>query len=174
MGGGRMTDILNLIPDPKFRHAERWSANDATISVDTRYQRLNVKNTNGSISSFAELILSDVSEYRGVNMTFACTLSWISGNAAQYGDVLLLARENNSIWHTRGDGDAKIHREALQFTLPDDTTSLALRLYAPATKDIIFQWWLPILTRTEDYQRLLNGTATGAAVDYFDGDTRPE
>ena len=165
-------EIRNLITDPRFTGGQ-WTANGAFDTPVIEQYALNVTNSN-SDDAFARLVLPDVSTYRGVNMTFACTLSWISGNAAQYGDVLLLARENNSIWHTRGDGDAKIHREALQFTLPDDTTSLALRLYAPATKDIIFQWWLPILTRTEDYQRLLNGTATGAAVDYFDGDTRPE
>lgn len=163
-----MSVIQNLIPDPRFKHAEWWEANDATIVPVAAQSALNVTNTNGSVDSFAEYILSDVSEYRGVNMTFACSLTTIQGSATPCGNGLIFARENNSVWNMTENGTATVGRKILQFTLPEDTTALALRLYAPATNGSIFQWWRPILTPTEDYQRLLS-----LGVDYFDGDTMP-
>lgn len=163
-----MSVIQNLIPDPRFKHAEWWAANDATIVPVAAQYALNVTNTNGSMDSFAEYILPDISEYRGVNMTFACSLTVIQGSATECGNGLIFARENNSVWNMTENGTATVGRKILQFTLPEDTTALALRLYAPATKDSLFQWWRPILTPTEDYQRLLS-----LGVDYFDGDTMP-
>lgn len=59
----------------------------------------------------------------------------------------------------------------MQFTLPSDATELTLRWYAPSERGT-FQWQHPILTRTEDYQRMLNGI-DGQPMDYFDGDTMP-
>ena len=172
-----MTDILNLIPDPQFQHMERWKTQGATVTPLLAQNAMNVVNTNGGTDSFAELVLQDVSDYRGVGMTVACSLSAIADDATQCNNGLLWVSADHRqeyIWSARDDGDATVGRKVLQFTLPDDTTTLGIRIYAPATKDSLFQWRRPILTRTKDYQRLLNGSATGAAVDYFDGDTRPE
>lgn len=71
----------------------------------------------------------------------------------------------------RTGGTARVGRKTLQFTLPSDATVLELRWYAPGKRGT-FQWWRPILTRTEDYQRMLNGI-WGQPMDYFDGDTMP-
>ena len=168
-----MTDILNLIPDPQFQRVD-WTAHDATATQVTAQYALNVTNTNGGADSFVEYILPDVSEYRGVDMTFACSLTIIQGSATECGNGLIFAHENNSTWNVTNGGTATVGRKVLQFTLPNDVTGFAIRLYAPATNGSTFQWWRPILTRTEDYQRLLAGTGIGNPMDYFDGDTRPD
>ena len=175
-----MTDILNLIPDPQFTHtvtsyaADVWHSVNSTIQLDRAQNALTVTNDAGNSESCVELVLSDLSAYRGVNMTFACKLSWIPGSAMECGSGLIRMFENDKFWKVSDGGTATVGRKVLQFTVPDDTTGFGIRLYAPAAKGSAFQWWHPILTRTEDYQRLLNGTATGAAIDYFDGDTNPE
>lgn len=166
-----MSVIQNLIPDPQFQRGD-WTAHEATVTQATAQYALNVTNTNGSIDSFAEYILPDISEYRGVNMTFACSLAAIQGSATECGNGLIFAHENNSVWTVTDGGTATVGRKVMQFTLPNDVNALGIRLYAPATNGSIFQWWRPILTRTEDYQRMLNGI-WGQPMDYFDGDTVP-
>ena len=165
-----MTDILNLIPDPQFT-THSWRARNVTATLVSGQQAMALT-SGGGLEAYVDLAV-DVSAYRGASMTFACTLSQIHGNAAECHNGLLFAWTDGP--HNVGDGGtAKVGRKVLQFTLPGDVHSITLRLYAPTTSGSAFQWWHPILTRTEDYQRLLNGTATGAAIDYFDGDTNPE
>lgn len=171
-----MTAILNLIPDPQFQRWI-WTARDAVATPVTTQNAMNVVNTNGSSDSFTELILRDVSDYRGVDMTFACSLTMIQGSATECGNGLIwisATYKQQYIRAVRDDGDATVGRKVLRFTLPDDAITLTLRLYAPVTKGSLFQWWRPILTRTEDYQRLKDGTVTGQPMDYFDGDTMPK
>lgn len=173
MGGGRMTDdILNLIADPRFKSGN-WTVYNASAQRTLTSNSLNVTNT-GSADSFAAYLIPDCSEYRGVNMTFACSLTWVPSNSLECTNGLLFAYDAKNQWNMSDGGKATVGRKVLQFTLPGDTTGLTLRLYAPAVNGGLFQWHHPILTRTEDYRRMLSGTGMGNPVDYFDGDTRPE
>ena len=132
---------------------------------------MNVSNTDGAADSFMEFSSPDVSPYRGVSMTFACSLTVIDGGAKECGNGLLFVHGDGWQANASDGGTAKVGRKTLQFTLPSDATELKLRLYAPCERGT-FQWWRPILTRTEDYQRMLNGI-DGQPMDYFDGDTMP-
>ena len=127
-----------------------------------------------SDDAFARLVLPDVSTYRGVNMTFACSLSWIPSIATECGNGLMFVLGNTILGNMSDGGTASTGRKVLQFTIPQDTTSLEVRLYGPAVDNSTFQWWRPMLTRTEDYQLMLHGTGIGNPMDYVDGDTRPE
>lgn len=133
---------------------------------------MNVSNTNDNMDSFMEFSLPDVSQYRGVNMTFACSLTAIAGSATECYNGLLFVYSEHWQTKTSDGGTAKVGRKTLQFTVPRDATKLNLRLYAPSKQHGTFQWWHPILTRTVDYQRMLNGIG-GQPMDYFDGDLMP-
>lgn len=176
-----MTDILNLITDPQFTHTVTgnapfnvWHSVNSTLQLDSARNALTVTNNAGNSDSCVELVLRDLSAYRGVDMTFACKLSWIPGSATECKNGLIRVFENDKFWKVSDGGTATVGRKVLQFTVPDDTTMLGIRLYVSVTKGSAFQWWHPILTRTEDYQRLLAGTGIGNPMDYFDGDTRPD
>lgn len=132
---------------------------------------MNVSNTDGNADSFMEFRLPDVSPYRGVSMTFACSLTAIDGGAEECVNGLLFVYDDGWQANASDGGTANVGRKTLQFTLPSDATGLNLRLYAPGERGT-FQWWRPILTRTEDYQRMLNGI-WGQPMDYFDGDLMP-
>lgn len=165
-------EIRNLITDPRFTGGQ-WTANGAFVTPVIEQYALNVTNSN-SDDAFARLVLPDVSTYRGVNMTFACSLSWISSIATECGNGLMFVLGNTILGNMSDGGTASTGRKVLQFTIPQDTTSLEVRLYGPAVDNSTFQWWRPMLTRTEDYQLMLHGTGIGNPMDYVDGDTRPE
>lgn len=166
-----MTLIQNLIPDPRFKTRKWYTLNSAVTPISGQ-DAVNVSNTNGKDDSFIEFSLPDVSPYRGVNMTFACSLTAINGGAKECYNGLLFVYDNHWQTKTSDGGTAKVGRKNVQFTVPSDATNLNLRLYAPSEQHGIFQWWRPILTRTVDYQRMLNGIL-GQPMDYFDGDTMP-
>lgn len=132
---------------------------------------MNVSNEDGSDDSFVQFTLPDVSPYRGVSMTFACSLTAIDGSAKECANGVLFVWANNWIEKASDGGTANVGRKNVQFTLPSDATTLNLRLYAPGERGT-FQWRHPMLTRTVDYQRMLNGIG-GQPMDYFDGDTMP-
>lgn len=165
-------EIRNLITDPRFTGGQ-WTANGAFVTPVIEQYALNVTNSN-SDDAFARLVLPDVSTYRGVNMTFACSLSWIPSIATECGNGLMFVLGNTILGNMSDGGTASTGRKVLQFTIPQDTTSLEVRLYGPAVDNSTFQWWRPMLTRTEDYQLMLHGTGIGNPMDYVDGDTRPE
>ena len=165
-------EIRNLITDPRFTGGQ-WTANGAFVTPVIEHYALNVTNSN-SDDAFARLVLPDVSTYRGVNMTFACSLSWIPSIATECGNGLMFVLGNTILGNMSDGGTASTGRKVLQFTIPQDTTSLEVRLYGPAVDNSTFQWWRPMLTRTEDYQLMLHGTGIGNPMDYVDGDTRPE
>lgn len=104
-------------------------------------------------------------------MTFACSLTAIDGGATECHNGLLFVLANNWQVLASGGGVANVGRKSLQFTVPSSVTELHLRLYAPGERGT-FQWRHPMLTRTVDYQRMLNGI-WGQPMDYFDGDTMP-
>ncbi|MCI5861961.1 hypothetical protein [Bifidobacterium boum] len=170
-----MTYVSNLIPDPQFAHVQTsyagnvWHSVNSTTQLDRAQNALTVTNNAGNSEPCVELYLSDLSAYHGVNMTFACKLSWIPGSATECGNGLIRLFVKDKFWKVSDGGTATVGRKALQFTVPDDTTGFGIRLYAPAAKGSAFQWWHPILTRTADYQRLQS-----LGVDYFDGDTMPK
>lgn len=165
-------EIRNLITDPRFTGGQ-WTANGAFVTPVIEQYALNVTNSNSN-DAFARLVLPDVSTYRGVNMTFACSLSWIPSIATECGNGLMFVLGNTILGNMSDGGTASTGRKVLQFTIPQDTTSLEVRLYGPAVDNSTFQWWRPMLTRTEDYQLMLHGTGIGNPMDYVDGDTRPE
>ena len=165
-------EIRNLITDPRFTGGQ-WTANGAFVTPVIEQYALNVTNSN-SDDAFARLVLPDVSTYRGVNMPFACSLSWIPSIATECGNGLMFVLGNTILGNMSDGGTASTGRKVLQFTIPQDTTSLEVRLYGPAVDNSTFQWWRPMLTRTEDYQLMLHGTGIGNPMDYVDGDTRPE
>ena len=165
-------ELRNLITDPRFTGGQ-WTANGAFVTPVIEQYALNVTNSN-SDDAFARLVLPDVSTYRGVNMTFACSLSWIPSIATECGNGLMFVLGNTILGNMSDGGTASTGRKVLQFTIPQDTTSLEVRLYGPAVDNSTFQWWRPMLTRTEDYQLMLHGTGIGNPMDYVDGDTRPE
>lgn len=165
-------EIRNLITDPRFTGGQ-WTANGAFVTPVIEQYALNVTNSN-SDDAFARLVLPDVSTYRGVNMTFACSLSWIPSIATECGNGLMFVLGNTILGNMSDGGTASTGRKVLQFTIPQDTTSLEVRLYGPAVDNSTFQWWRPMLARTEDYQLMLHGTGIGNPMDYVDGDTRPE
>ena len=165
-------EIRNLITDPRFTGGQ-WTANGAFVTPVIEQYALNVTNSN-SDDAFARLVLPDVSTYHGVNMTFACSLSWIPSIATECGNGLMFVLGNTILGNMSDGGTASTGRKVLQFTIPQDTTSLEVRLYGPAVDNSTFQWWRPMLTRTEDYQLMLHGTGIGNPMDYVDGDTRPE
>ena len=166
-----MSVIQNLIPDPRFKTG-RWYAQNSTVTPIPEHDAVNVANTNGDEDSFMEFTLVDVSQYLGVSMTFACSLTAIDGSAKECLNRLLFVY-NSGGWQTLASdgGTAKVGRKTLQFTLPGNSNTISLRLYAPGERGT-FQWRHPMLTRTEDYQRMLNGI-WGQPMDYFDGDTMP-
>ena len=165
-------EIRNLITDPRFTGGQ-WTANGAFVTPVIEQYALNVTNSNID-DAFARLVLPDVSTYRGVNMTFACSLSWIPSIATECGNGLMFVLGNTILGNMSDGGTASTGRKVLQFTIPQDTTSLEVRLYGSAVDNSTFQWWRPMLTRTEDYQLMLHGTGIGNPMDYVDGDTRPE
>lgn len=133
---------------------------------------MNVSNTSDSWDSFMKVILPDVSQYRGVSMTLACSLTAIDGSAAEgFNGLLWIWIVGGAILKASDGETAKVGRKNMQFTLPSDATTLELRWYAPKERGT-FQWQHPILTRTADYQRMLNGIY-GQPMDYFDGDLMP-
>lgn len=164
-----MTAIYNLITDPRFTGGQ-WTGNGVVIGTDANHE-LSVQNDNSN-DAFVKLILSDVSAYRGVSMTLACSLSMIPASAQECGNGLMLVLGSTVLGNCTDGGTARTGRKTLQFTIPQDTGSLEVRLYGPAVDGSMFQWWRPILTRTVDYQRLLNGIGD-QPMDYFDGDTMP-
>lgn len=166
-----MSVIQNLVPDPRFKTGN-WYAHDSAVTPIPEQDALNVSNTDGINDSFVQFTLPDVSPYRGVSMTFACSLIAIDGGASECYNGLLFAYCDG--WQVKASdgGTANVGRKTLQFTLPSDVTEVNLRLYAPDERGT-FQWRHPILTRTEDYQRMLNGI-WGQPMDYFDGDTMPK
>lgn len=165
-----MSLIQNLIPDPRFKTG-RWYTLNSTVTPIPEHDAVNVANTGDKWDSFMQVILPDVSQYRGVSMTFACSLIAIDGGANECGNGLLFVHGDGWQANASDGGTANVGRKTLQFTLPSDATELNLRLYAPGERGT-FQWRHPILTRTEDYQRMLNGI-WGQPMDYFDGDTMP-
>lgn len=165
-----MSVIQNLILDPRFKTG-RWYTLNSTVTPIPEHDAVNVANTGDKWDSFMQVILQDVSQYRGVSMTFACSLTAIDGSAKECGNGLLFVTGDDWRANASDGGTAQVGRKTLQFTLPSDATGLNLRLYAPGEHGT-FQWWRPILTRTEDYQRMLNGIC-GQPMDYFDGDTVP-
>lgn len=166
-----MTLIYNLVPDPRFKSGN-WFVLNSVVTPIPEYDAVNVSNTNGDKDSFMQFDLPDVSPYRGVSMTFACSLTAIDGGATECGNGLLFVWANNWIVQASDGGTAKVGRKNVQFTVPSDATELHLRLYAPSEQHGTFQWWRPMLTRTVDYQRMLNGIG-GQPMDYFDGDLMP-
>jgi hypothetical protein len=166
-----MTLIYNLVPDPRFKNGKWWALNSVVTPIPEQYA-VNVSNTNGDKDSFMEFSSLDVSQYRGVSMTFACSLTAIDGGATECGNGLLFVTGSGLYERVSDGGTAKVGRKTVQFTLPSDATKLNLRLYAPSAQHGTFQWWRPILTRTGDYQRMLNGI-WGQPMDYFDGDLMP-
>lgn len=165
-----MTLIQNLVHDPRFKTGNWFKLNSAVTPIPGQ-DAVNVSNTDGNADSFMEFRLPDVSPYRGVNMTFACSLTAIDGGAKECGNGLLFVHSDSWRANASDGGTAKVGRKTLQFTLPSDAAELNLRLYAPGEHGT-FQWRHPMLTRTEDYQRMLNGI-WGQPMDYFDGDTMP-
>lgn len=156
-----MSLIQNLIPDPRFKTGH-WIANNSTVTPIPAQDAVNVSNTDGNKDSFMQFNLPDVSPYRGVNMTFACSLTAIDGGATVCDNGLLFVWANN--WNAKAyGGTAKVGRKNVQFTVPSDATELHLRLYAPREQHGTFQWRHPMLTRTVDYQWMLNGI--GGVVD---------
>lgn len=165
-----MSLIQNLIPDPRFKTG-KWTAKNSTVTPIPAQDAVNVSNINGNKDSYMEFFVSDVSAYRGVSMTYACSLTTIDGGAAEGYNGLLWIWCSHQWTKASDGGTAKVGRKNLRFTLPSDATVLTLRLYAPGERGT-FQWRHPILTRTEDYQRMLNGIG-GQSMDYFDGDLMP-
>lgn len=165
-----MSLIQNLIPDPRFKTG-RWYTLNSTVTPIPEHDAVNVANTDGNADSFMEFRLPDVSPYLGVSMTFACSLAAIDGSAKEGGNGLLWIWVNSKTAKASDGGTARVGRKNVQFTLPSDVTGLTLRWYAPSERGT-FQWRHPILTRTADYQRMLNGIG-GQSMDYFDGDTMP-
>lgn len=166
-----MTLIQNLVPDPRFKRGN-WVVVNSVVTPIPEYGAVNVSNTNGDKDSFMQFDLPDVPPYRGVSMTFACSLTAIDGGATECDNGLLFVWANSLIVHTSDGGTAKVGRKNVQFTVPSDATELHLRLYAPREQHGTFQWRHPMLTRTVDYQRMLNGI-WGQPMDYFDGDLMP-
>lgn len=166
-----MSLIQNLIPDPRFKIGH-WTANESTVTPIPAQDAVNVSNTSDSHDSFMQVILPDVSQYRGVNMTFACSLTAIDGSAVECFNGLIWIWVNGKIAKASDGGTAKVGRKNAQFTLPSDATGLTLRWYAPGGRGT-FQWRHPMLTRTVDYQWMLNGIGGGRSMDYFDGDLMP-
>lgn len=166
-----MSLIYNLVPDPRFKSGS-WFALNSAVTPIPEHDAVNVSNTNGDTDSFMQFDLPDVSQYRGVNMTFACSLTAIDGGATECGNGLLFVWANNWSALASDGGTAEVGRKKVQFTLPSDATELHLRLYAPREQHGTFQWRHPILTRADDYQRMLNGI-WGQSMDYFDGDLMP-
>ena len=117
---------------------------------------MNVSNTSDSWDSFMKVILPDVSQYRGVSMTLACSLTAIDGSAVECFNGLIWIWVNGKTAKASDGVTAKVGRKNVQFTLPSDATELTLRWYAPGGRGT-FQWRHPMLTRTVDYQRMLNG-----------------
>lgn len=165
-----MSLIQNLIPDPRFKTG-RWDTLNSTVTPIPEHGAVNVANTGDKWDSFMQVILPDVSQYRGVSMTFACSLAAIDGSAKEGSNGLLWIWVNSKTAKASDGGTATVGRKNVQFTLPSDATGLTLRWYAPSERGT-FQWRHPILTRTADYQRMLNGIG-GQSMDYFDGDTMP-
>lgn len=165
-----MSLIQNLVPDPRFKTGNWFKLNSVVTPIPGQYA-VNVSNTDGNADSFMEFSVPDVSPYLGVSMTFACSLTAIDGGAKECYNGLLFVYGYGGQANASDGGTAKVGRKTLQFTLPSDATGLSLRLYAPGEHGT-FQWWRPMLTRTEDYQRMLNGI-DGQPMDYFDGDTMP-
>lgn len=165
-----MSLIQNLVPDPRFKTGNWFKLNSAVTPIPGQ-DAVNVSNTDGAADPFMEFSLPDVSPYRGVSMTFACSLTAIDGGATECGNGLLFVHGDGWKANASDGGTAQVGRKTLQFTLPSDATGLRLRLYAPSERGT-FQWRHPMLTRTEDYQRMLNGI-WGQPMDYFDGDTMP-
>lgn len=166
-----MSVIQNLVPDPRFK-TRNWYLQGSAATPIPEHDAVNVSNTDGINDSFLQFTLPDVSPYRGVDMTFACSLTAIDGGASECYNGLLFAWNKDWITKVSDGGTATVGRKTLQFTLPSDATALNLRLYAPGERGT-FQWRHPILTRTVDYQRMLNGI-DGQPMDYFDGDTMPK
>lgn len=160
-----MSLIQNLIPDPRFKTG-KWTANDSTVTPIPAQDAVNVSNTSDSRDSFMQVILPDVSQYRGVNMTFACSLTAIDGSAVECFNGLLWIWVNGETAKVSDGGTAKVGRKNVQFTLPSDVTGLTLRWYAPGGRGT-FQWRHPMLTRTVDYQWMLNGIGGGAVDGLF-------
>lgn len=165
-------EIRNLITDPRFTGGQ-WAANGAFVTPVTEQYALKVTNSNSN-DAFARLILPDVTAYRGMNMTLACSLTWIPSSATECGNGLMFVLGNTILGNMSDGGTASTGRKVLQFTIPQDATSLEVRLYGPAVDGSTFQWWRPMLTRTEDYQLMLAGTGLPAPMDYFDYGTNPE
>lgn len=165
-----MTIIQNLIPDPRFKN-RHWTATNSTVTPIPAHDAVNVSNTGDKWDSFMQVTLPDVSQYRGVSMTFACSLTAIDGSAVEGGNGLLWIWVNSKTARASDGGTAKVGRKNVQFTLPSDATGLTLRWYAPSERGT-FQWRHPMLTRTVDYQWMLNGIG-GQPMDYFDGDLMP-
>lgn len=165
-----MTLIQNLIPDPRFKTG-KWSTLNSAVTPIPAHDAVNVSNTGDQWDSFMQVTLPDVSPYRGVSMTFACSLAAIDGSAKEGGNGLLWIWVNGKITKASDGGTAEVGRKNVQFTLPSDATGLTLRWYAPSERGT-FQWRHPMLTRTVDYQRMLNGI-WGQSMDYFDGDLMP-
>ena len=115
-------EIRNLITDPRFTGGQ-WTANGAFVTPVIEQYALNVTNSN-SDDAFARLVLPDVSTYRGVNMTFACSLSWIPSIATECGNGLMFVLGNTILGNMSDGGTASTGRKVLQFTIPQDTTSL--------------------------------------------------
>ena len=154
-----MTLIQNLIPDPRFKTG-KWYTLNSTVTPIPAHDAVNVSNTGDKWDSFMQVTLPDVSQYRGVSMTFACSLTAIDGSAVEGSNGLLWIWVNSKTAKASDGGMATVGRKNVQFTLPSDATELTLRWYAPSERGT-FQWRHPMLTRTVDYQRMLNGIGGG-------------
>lgn len=118
-----MTLIQNLVPDPRFKTGNWFKLNSAVTPIPGQ-DAVNVSNTDGAADSFMEFSLPDVSPYRGVSMTFACSLIAIDGGANECVNGLLFVRGDGWQAKESDGGTAKVGRKTLQFTLPSDATGL--------------------------------------------------
>ena len=122
-----MSLIQNLIPDPRFKTG-RWYTLNSTVTPIPEHGAVNVANTGDKWDSFMQVILPDVSQYRGVSMTFACSLAAIDGSAKEGGNGLLWIWVNSKTAKASdgGDSDGRAEKRAIHTAERRHRTHIAM------------------------------------------------
>lgn len=122
-----MSLIQNLVLDPRFKTGN-WHNVNSTVTPIPAHDAVNVSNTSDNPDSFMQVILPDVSQYRGVSMTFACSLTAIDGSAKECGNGLLWTLVNGKSTNTSdgGDGEGRAEKRAIHTAERRHRTRIAM------------------------------------------------
>ncbi len=165
--------IRNRITSPQFSHD--WTCTNLDHSIDA-YHALTLTKTSG-VESFTELQGLDVSDCQGQSITVTASITTVSSDTHQCGNgiiwIMFNTGQTGNLSIASTDGLIKTGRQVLAMTVPGGATTLNLRLYGPVEDGKSIQWWRPIMCKTNEYQSMLSGQATGAPIDYMDGGTMP-